>query len=161
RAAWSLVSLARALERFPKIEGAFRDGEITALEAAALCRAACGDTQDDWLARARTSTLQQLREDIDFVTATGDASGLPPARPRPAACTAAAVRPAEAAWEGARDAMSAPDRRRREHGAPHGTSSVTCAPRTSGTTATTAAQRADVWHAMLGEDPASVAREML
>jgi hypothetical protein len=184
RAAWGLVSLARGLKPFPHVAEAFRRGRITALEAAEICRVTHGSTQRDWIARARTSTLQMLREEVAFVLATDDPTRLPPARPLPSGMHACvepdAVRPGaggvrqggrtpgdveEAGVDGAEPGMRGdPGASPISLGRGSGQSRQevqTCASRTSATTATTAAHRCEQWYAAFGSDPSTMAEVML
>ncbi len=158
RAAWSLVALARALDGLPHVAEAFRQGWITALEASSICRVAQGGTQLDWIARARTSTLQQLREEIAFVLAVGDSTRLPPSRPLPAGMRPCvepeAERPDSSASSG--DGGTLRGRRRGDQ-----VQVQMCASRTSGTTSTTVAHRAEAWYTAFGDDPRRVAERML
>jgi hypothetical protein len=145
RAVWGRVALGRQLDRFPKVGEAFRQGWITALEAAEVCRVATGPTQDAWVSRARSSTLRELREDVGFVLETDDVPGLPPQRLRPNDGLPCAQADATATWS---DEPLVPRLQ-------------TCAHATSGVVVTPLSRRVEGWYSAFGEDPAAVAAGML
>jgi hypothetical protein len=150
RRPWGQVALARQLDRFPKVGDSFRTGRISALEAAEICRVARGGTQDAWVARARTSTLAALREDVAFVLWVDEESGLPPARPLGGGVRPCAELVAGRDWCG----RVGQDPREAER-------VQTCAHRTSSVEAVPLARRVEGWYSAFGEDPGAVAAQML
>ncbi|HKY32149.1 MAG TPA: HNH endonuclease signature motif containing protein [Candidatus Polarisedimenticolia bacterium] len=168
RTPFMLAALARGFQRLPRVEEAFRLGRITALEATEIMKVATGRTQSAWIARARSSTLAQLREEVAFVLAVDEPSGLPPERPLPGLgegqrpCSAPA---AGRTWATSGSAGGGPPGPARRGGAAGGAEGraeggcgeddrevQTCAPETSGALATTVAYRTETWYSAFASD---------
>ncbi len=153
----SVLALGRTLERHPKIAGAFRSGWITGAEALLIGKVARPGTQSDWITRAASSTLHDLKTDVGFILQTEDLSGLPPLPPpRPLPHAGNGVRPcarppAGRTWAGQPD-PDPEDRCMRVR---------TCAPRTSQNIPTPPSSRVDGWFAAFCADQSTVGRAML
>ena len=152
RSPWSLVRLARSLDRLPKVAAAFRRGLVTSLQAEEICRVASGGTQSAWIDRARSSTLRALQEDVEFILSTSDdvPAPLPPARPLGAGGRPCAPPAARRGWSqtGARPVSAA------------GRVQI-CAPSPSAAVARSFASRVEGWYSAFGEDRDTVAQAML
>jgi len=159
----STLALALALERFPKIAAAFRCGWITGAEALSIGKAARPGTQRDWIARAASSTLRDLKADVAFSLRTEESSGLPPGRP---------LRHGEKGDEGGDDMRpcARPPAGRSWAGQPeldpedHCMRVRTCAPRTTGTTPappSRGVEGVDGWYSAFCSDRSGIVRAML
>ncbi len=145
----SVLAVARTLERFPKIAGAFRAGWITGAEALLIGKVARPGTQGDWITRAASSTLQALKLDVAFRLQTEDVCGLPPARPLPHAGNGVrpcAWPPAGRSWAGQPESDPEDDCMRVR----------TCAPRTSQNNPTPPSSRVDEWYSAFCADRSRV-----
>ncbi len=150
----STLALARTLERFPKIAAAFRFGWITGAEALLIGKAARTGTQGGWIARAASSTLQDLKADVALNLRAEDGSGLPPVRPLPHAGIGerpCARPPAGRTWAGQPEPDPDDDCMRVRR----------CAPSTIGTIPTPPSRSVDAWYSAFCSDRSAVGRAML
>ncbi|HKY32364.1 MAG TPA: HNH endonuclease signature motif containing protein [Candidatus Polarisedimenticolia bacterium] len=162
RGAWWLVSLTKALHGLPKVASAWRQGLITALEAKEVSRVARPATQDEWLARARCSTLRALREDIAFVLDEKTDPPLPPRRTEADDPPGCAPGPAGAAWKGGPETESEAGRPVEEAApGPVRPRLQTCARGGKAPLRSTLASRADRWRMALEKDRPEMVRRVL
>ena len=65
-----LVSIARYLEKLPKVSAAFEAGEITWTKVREICRVATPETEDEWIMRAKRLTNRALERMVRHKTGT-------------------------------------------------------------------------------------------
>jgi hypothetical protein len=78
RRAWRLIALDRRLAVLPRLEAAYRAGDLSLARASAVSRVATADTEEDWIRLARSVTVRRLYEEVALAMAAAGEDARPP-----------------------------------------------------------------------------------